>query len=540
MASGSVRFSVEVLLYYAPRFDAAGAALSQASTAAQHRLEGLGAFWGSSWPDESFAESYRPAQHSLLITAQQCANDLRQIAARIHQMAHNYSVTEANVTADIDRITQAASRETRLLHGTGGLPAPPDVPERTPPSVPRTTPNPTPNPPPTPPAPAPPAPPKSPPPAPPTPRPSPEASPDPNAWKRAGGASFLGPFPTGKPEKIEQAAQAWRDMATALRTAWEDTQHYAAYVLAENEGHAADQFEAHVRRLTDSSTGSLTLTLQGSEHTERSCWDQAQAIRDLAHQFEELAAEFALTFAIGEIISAILAAPTLGGSEAAGQAAEAAEAGGITARAMALLRQFIAAVVARMKTVTTALKELAGVLPKAEREASGLTKAVEKGRRLLGDGKTPIKELDPQERAELAQYRGDLAQEHPDQYDNFQKDPDHLRKDGSYAIDDGAREEAKTALSLRQNGRVPADFQRPPGRGQGDFYSPSANEYYDIKEVSSSSDFKIDNFERKIEAQFTKDRTPIIDTRNASQANIDQIKTMVARRGWGNNVIWYP
>ncbi|GAA4624369.1 hypothetical protein GCM10023196_024230 [Actinoallomurus vinaceus] len=539
MTSDSVRFSVEVLVYYAPRFAEAGAALSRAGTTAQRRLEGLGSFWGSSWPDEAFAESYRPAQHSLLITAQQCAGDLRQIAGRIHQMAHNYGVTEANVTADIDRIGQAASQEARLLHGTGGLPPPPDVPERTPPPLPRTTPNPTSNPSPNPPAPA--QRPKSTRTASPTPTPTPEASPDPNAWKKSGATSFLGPFPTGKPELIEQAAEAWRDLATALRTAWMDTQHYAAYVLAENEGHAADAFAAQVRQLVDSTSGSLTLTLQGCEHTERACWDQAQAIRDLKHQFVELAAEFALTFVIGEIISAILAAPTLGGSEAAGQAAEAAEAGGITARATALLRQFIAAVVARMKAVGTALKDLARVLPKAEREASGLAKSTEAaGRRLLGDGKTPIKELDPQERTELAQYRDNLAQENPSLYDSLLKDPDHLRRDGSYAIDDGAHEEAKTALSLREDGRVPADFQRPPGRGQGDFYSPSTGKYYDVKEVTSSSNFRVNNFENKLEAQFALSRTPIIDTRNASQATIDQIKSMIARRGWGNDVIWYP
>ena len=371
MTSDSVRFSVEVLLYYAPRFSEAGAALSQASTAAQRRLEGLGAFWGSSWPDEAFAQSYRPAQHSLLVTAQQRASELRAIASGIHQMAHNYSVTEANVTADVNRIGEAASQETRLLHGTGGLPPAPDVPEHTPPRLPRTSPNPTPNPPPTPMPPAPPKP-HSPPTPPPTPRPSPEESPDPNAWKRTDQISFLGPFPTGKPELIEQAAEAWRDLATALRTAWEDTQHYAAYVLAENEGHAADEFKTHVQRLVDYNTGSLTLTLQGCEHIERACWDQAQAIRELKHQFEELAAEFALTFIIGEIIAAILAAPTAGGSEAAGQAAEAAEAGGITARAMALLRQFIAAVMTRMKSIGTALKDLARVLPKAARESAGL------------------------------------------------------------------------------------------------------------------------------------------------------------------------
>lgn len=372
--SDTVRFSVEVLLYYAPRFDEAGTTLSQAGTAAQRRLEGLGSFWGSSWPDEAFARSYQPAQHSLLMTAHQCAADLQDIAGRIKQMAHEYGITEADLTADISRISEGASRESRLLRGTGGLPPPPDVPESSPPSSPRTRPVPAPNPSPTPPrrAPARPTPPKSTSPMPPsTPSPSPQASPNP--WRRAGPNYFFGPFPSGKPELMEAAAGAWRDLATALRTAWEDTQHYAAYVMAESQGPAAEEFDASVRRLVDYNTGSLTLTLQGCEHIERGCRDQAQAIRDLKHQFDELAAEFALTFIIGQLLAAFLAPPTAGGSEAAGQVAEAAEEAGITVRAMALLRQFIAAALARMKTVGTALKDLARALPKAEREAAGLS-----------------------------------------------------------------------------------------------------------------------------------------------------------------------
>lgn len=398
----SVRFSVEVLLYYAPRFDTAGATLSQAATAAQRRLGGLRSFWGTSWPDETFAESYRPAQHSLLATAQQCGSDLRAMARGIHQMAHNYGVTEANVTADIDRIAQAAGRESRLLHGTGGLPPAPDVPESTPPSPPRTAPNPTPNPSPTPPAPAPPEPPKSTPPTPPrTPSPSPEASPDPNAWKRGGATYFFGPFPTGKPELMEQAAEAWRELATALRTAWEDTQHYAAYVMAESEGVAAEKFNADVQRLVDYNKGSLTLTLQGCEHTERACRDQAQAIRDLKHQFDELAFEFALTFVIGEVIAAFLAAPTAGGSEVAGQAAEAAAEGGITARAMALLRQFVGAVVARMKAVGSALRDLARVLPTSEREAAGLDRSA-----VVKIIRNQLTDAEEAQAKELAEYLG--------------------------------------------------------------------------------------------------------------------------------------
>lgn len=322
----------------------------------------------------------------MLVTAHECAADLRRIASHIHQAARNYAVTEANVTADINRIEQAASQESRLLRETGGLPSPPDVPEHSPPPLPRTTPNPAPNQPPTPPRATPtrPEPTKSPPPSL-TPRPSPEASPDPDAWKRGGATFFFGPFPTGKPSRIEQAAEAWRDLASALRTAWEDTQHYTAYVMAESEGDAANKFHDDVQRLVDYGNGSLTLTLEGCEQTERACWDQAQSIRDLKYQFEELAFEFALTFIIGQIASAVLAPPTAGGSEAAGQTAEAAAEAGITDRAMALLRQFIAATATRMKTVGAAVKDLARVLPGARRaaaEGERLAKAETFGERL--------------------------------------------------------------------------------------------------------------------------------------------------------------
>lgn len=86
---------------------------------------------------------------------------------------------------------------------------------------------------------------------------------------------------------MEQAAEAWRDLATAPRTAWEDTQHYAAYVMAESEGPTADGFQRQVERLVDYNKGSLALTLQAREQTERSYRDQAQAIRDLKRPASE-------------------------------------------------------------------------------------------------------------------------------------------------------------------------------------------------------------------------------------------------------------
>ncbi|MFI0453558.1 hypothetical protein [Actinomadura sp. 6N118] len=155
-------------------------------------------------------------------------------------------------------------------------------------------------------------------------------------------------------------------------------------------------------------------------------------------------------------------------------------------------------------------------------------------------GAGPPEELSPEERQQLDQHRADLAANDPQRYSDYQKDPDHMRRDGSYDIDDNAREEAKTALDLRYRGILPGDLQRPPVRGQGDFYSPSAGHYYDIKEVSSSPSFSVANFERKLADQFTRGRIPVIDARNTIQANIDQIKEMIERRGWQEDVVWYP
>src|SRR2546423_956157 len=62
MTSDSVRFSVEVLLYYAPRFDEAGATLSQVSTAVQRRVWGLGGGFWVSCAVEGFFATYPPAR----------------------------------------------------------------------------------------------------------------------------------------------------------------------------------------------------------------------------------------------------------------------------------------------------------------------------------------------------------------------------------------------------------------------------------------------------------------------------------------------
>ncbi|KOU60389.1 hypothetical protein ADK57_30975 [Streptomyces sp. MMG1533] len=120
-------------------------------------------------------------------------------------------------------------------------------------------------------------------------------------------------------------------------------------------------------------------------------------------------------------------------------------------------------------------------------------------------------------------------------------------------------DEARVGIDLREQGKLPADIQRPLKANQGDYYSPSTGQYYDLKGVHSdwpplntqrdkSMPFRgaydpqnNGSWEKKMTKQIEKlDRTVIIDTRNANQAAIDDIKAMVERRGWGNSVIWYP
>jgi hypothetical protein len=150
--------------------------------------------------------------------------------------------------------------------------------------------------------------------------------------------------------------------------------------------------------------------------------------------------------------------------------------------------------------------------------------------------------LSSAERDLLTQRRDELAANNPDDFENFSKDPDHFSKRTGYRVTDSSQEEAKTALDLRDQGRLPADVQRPAGAGEGDFYSPSQNQYYDIKEISDTPprDFNAPRTEQALRYQLMIGRTPIIDSSGASQAAIDQTTEILERNGWGNRVIWYP
>jgi hypothetical protein len=166
----------------------------------------------------------------------------------------------------------------------------------------------------------------------------------------------------------------------------------------------------------------------------------------------------------------------------------------------------------------------------------------------------PLPELTPEKRAAHWQHLERVERRHPDEFDEIQRDPD---KNGG--ISEPSKDEARVGLDLREQGRLPGDIQRPTQADRGEFYSPSAGKYYDIKGIHSdwppfnnvrdkSRPFRgaydpasNDRWVSKLTEQIVmKQRTVILDVRNANQAAIDDIKSIVERNGWEDNVIWYP
>jgi hypothetical protein len=168
------------------------------------------------------------------------------------------------------------------------------------------------------------------------------------------------------------------------------------------------------------------------------------------------------------------------------------------------------------------------------------------------DGPKP--EMTPTERAAHDAHLRQIERSNESDFDKLKDDPDHRGK-----VKPSEMDEARVALDLRDQGKVPADIQRPPGANQGDLYSPSSNEYYDIKGVHSdwpplnnvrdkSLPFKgaydpannqrwVDKLEDQI---VDRHRIVILDMRNANQAAIDDVKAIIESKGWGDRVVWYP
>ncbi|NUV55099.1 hypothetical protein G6W51_19730 [Streptomyces coelicolor] len=166
----------------------------------------------------------------------------------------------------------------------------------------------------------------------------------------------------------------------------------------------------------------------------------------------------------------------------------------------------------------------------------------------------PLPELTPQERTDHWGHLEGVEGRNPSEFDELQRDPD---KNGG--ISEPSKDEARVGLDLREQGRLPDDIQRPTEADRGEFYSPSADRYYDIKGVHSdwppfnnvrdkSQPFKgaydparNGRWVKKLQEQITeRQRIVILDVRNANQAAIDDIRSIVRENGWEDDVIWYP
>ncbi len=167
---------------------------------------------------------------------------------------------------------------------------------------------------------------------------------------------------------MDEASAAWRDLAGALRTAWSDTQRYLDYLLSDNEGKAAKALEDAVQELIDRNNGSLSRALQTSEQLQGACAAQAEKIRNLKYEVENLLVQFAAMLAIDLAFAWI----TFGTSVAA----EAALAEGLTVMLNRALQIFVEDVAELSKAVTTAIKNVSKVGAKAIVEGGvGLGKA---------------------------------------------------------------------------------------------------------------------------------------------------------------------
>jgi hypothetical protein len=335
----TIRFSVESLLYYAPRLTALGQDLASAESTAQKQLLGLGSFWGGSWPDQPFAKAYAPTQYAALIMVGQLAIEIQGIGGGVEQMARNYGITEDTNTQDVERIGVDS-----LIDATPGALNPPakslalpvaSVPEPHPDTEPNAPPGSTPAPSPSHPA-ATSA--VSPSPSPTgSPTPSPEPGPAavaPKSWQVASIKSLLGPWPTGNPNSMDEAAGYWGTLISQLDDTWAGLMQITDYIMADAEGPAANAFQDYVDGMTNSSTGSLTRAIEVCQYLRGSCTAQATSLRNVKSALELAVVELAVTL----VFDGVLAYVTFGTAELLG----AAVAGGILDSINGLVAEIIA------------------------------------------------------------------------------------------------------------------------------------------------------------------------------------------------------
>lgn len=154
--------------------------------------------------------------------------------------------------------------------------------------------------------------------------------------------------------------------------------------------------------------------------------------------------------------------------------------------------------------------------------------------------------LDPGARKALENRRATLEWRHAKDFKDLERDPD--RK----LVDDKSRDEARTALDMREQGALPRDIQRPTENGKlvggkGDFVGTVDGKkvYFDVKTwpdlgLTEKGVFKSPKFEGNILSEIQRGRVAIVDTRHLNQGVIDEMVRVVNQNGWSRHVIWYP
>ncbi|MFD0900701.1 hypothetical protein [Actinomadura sediminis] len=160
----------------------------------------------------------------------------------------------------------------------------------------------------------------------------------------------------------------------------------------------------------------------------------------------------------------------------------------------------------------------------------------------------PHPALSPTELQDLENHLKGLQRRHPDKYVETKKDPDH-----SFKVRKGSEDEARVALDLAQRGIFDDGHSRPDGPDQGDFIDKGV--HWDIKGIHSDwppgvpehirskpyrDGYNEEKFREMILRQFSRHRNVILDTRNADQRAIDDMKRIIEEEGWGDRIIWYP
>jgi hypothetical protein len=114
-----------------------------------------------------------------------------------------------------------------------------------------------------------------------------------------------GPWPSGDPGRMEEAAGYWDTLISALDTAWSDLQRYTAYILADDQGSAATAFSDYVDGLIAPGGGSLTRAIQTAQDLHDVLLQQAAEVRSLQSQLRQAGAELVAGVVISQVFSAL-------------------------------------------------------------------------------------------------------------------------------------------------------------------------------------------------------------------------------------------